>query len=618
MTQRGGVHDMGGMNDRQTGHAMSIDDAYVVEQRLAHGIDGTTELVTLDGRGPFVRKRMPRATAHRMVWAALSECECPYLPHMQAAYEMPDEFVAVYEYVPGESLARVVEQHSHLLIAEVAPILANLCAAVAELHAHGIVHADIAPANVVLAEDGAHLIDFGIARMVFEQSRRDEKAWGTRGFAAPEQHGFSVIDSRSDIYALGRVAGYLLTGTHLAEKTYEAELRCSGLVPETVCRVLGRACAFEPSARHQTVEDFAEAFAAAVRDADVTPKGSASAQKSAVPRSGIAACNDAVSRNDADSQDDITSRTRAVSSSGARPRWQTALSAADTDSPPAPRSLWHAAPHYRQFAMVVLMALAFLAGVLGIWLVTRHATLQDGSAISAQDASGASSDDTSTPNEDLPYSDGAAGGITMQDSGSALVDQAVEDLVITDSSWYVDSSGYVQYVVEIQNTGDRVTALFPAITITGLSADGGVMFVDDVVLNELYPGETRYWGGTTGNGTGEPAAVDFTLNRPANWEVEVAHGEPTRFTVANVSTSFGQFDRLHIAGEVTLDAVGNEASATLIQLVAIGRDAQDRPVFGFSDYVSMPAEGEAVPFELQQRDGGFPDYESVDVYAYAW
>lgn len=254
------------MDERQVQHAMNIDDAYVVERRLAHSRRGTTELVMLDGAGPFVRKRIPLAEAHRVVWAALAECSCALLPRVRATYEMPDEFVAVCDYVPGETVVEWMERTDRLPLAEVTGIMADLCAAVGELHAHGIIHADIAPTNTVLAEDGAHLIDFGSARMVFDAPRAEERAWGTHGFATPEQHGFAPLDTRADLYALGWLAGYLLTGTHLDERTYEAALRCSGQVPEAVCRVLGRACAFEPSARYQTAEELGQAFAAAAQD----------------------------------------------------------------------------------------------------------------------------------------------------------------------------------------------------------------------------------------------------------------------------------------------------------------------------------------------------------------
>lgn len=186
------------MDERQVQHAMNIDDAYVVERRLAHSRRGTTELVMLDGAGPFVRKRIPLAEAHRVVWAALAECSCALLPRVRATYEMPDEFVAVCDCVLGETVAERMERTGRLPLAEVAGIMADLCAAVGELHVHGIIHADIAPTNIVLAEDGAHLIDFGSARMVFDAPRAEERAWGTHGFAAPEQHGFAPLDTRAD------------------------------------------------------------------------------------------------------------------------------------------------------------------------------------------------------------------------------------------------------------------------------------------------------------------------------------------------------------------------------------------------------------------------------------
>lgn len=68
------------MNDSQLMHAMSLDDTYRVEQVLARGEDGITELVTIDGAGPFVRKKMRQELARRNVWSALTECSSPRPP----------------------------------------------------------------------------------------------------------------------------------------------------------------------------------------------------------------------------------------------------------------------------------------------------------------------------------------------------------------------------------------------------------------------------------------------------------------------------------------------------------------------------------------------------------
>lgn len=57
------------MDERQTMHAMMLGDAYCVERVLADGAYGVTEMVSLDGAGPFVRKKMPLRLARRRLWS---------------------------------------------------------------------------------------------------------------------------------------------------------------------------------------------------------------------------------------------------------------------------------------------------------------------------------------------------------------------------------------------------------------------------------------------------------------------------------------------------------------------------------------------------------------------
>lgn len=78
-----------GLNEEQVMHALGIDDAYHVERTLAEGRTGVTQRVTIDGSGPFVRKKIPSSLANRAVWAALADCDSPRLPQVVATYEMP-------------------------------------------------------------------------------------------------------------------------------------------------------------------------------------------------------------------------------------------------------------------------------------------------------------------------------------------------------------------------------------------------------------------------------------------------------------------------------------------------------------------------------------------------
>ena len=88
---------------------MSIDDMYHVERVLARGKGGVTELVTVEGAGPFVRKKIPNELARRSVWSALAYCDCARLPQVEATYKTPDEFVVVYDFVSGDTLEALVK-----------------------------------------------------------------------------------------------------------------------------------------------------------------------------------------------------------------------------------------------------------------------------------------------------------------------------------------------------------------------------------------------------------------------------------------------------------------------------------------------------------------------------
>ena len=131
------------MDDKQAMHAMSIDDAYHVERTLARGPSGVTELVSIDGNGPFVRKKIPSPLAQRNVWAALSACQSNRLPRVEATYELPDRFVIVYDYVPGSALAQIVEGNGRLAPNVAVQLIDQICEAVQELHQHGVIHRDI-------------------------------------------------------------------------------------------------------------------------------------------------------------------------------------------------------------------------------------------------------------------------------------------------------------------------------------------------------------------------------------------------------------------------------------------------------------------------------------------
>ncbi len=142
---------------------------------------------------------------------------------------------------------------------------AEVCEAAEALHVRNIVHRDISPANVIVAADGAHLIDLGIARLRVEGVSKDTSKLGTWGFASPEQFGFAQTDARSDVYSIGRLLGYMLTGVRPDEEAYEKALDDQAKVPPAYRAVIDHACAFEPSGRYQSARELSAALQAAAK-----------------------------------------------------------------------------------------------------------------------------------------------------------------------------------------------------------------------------------------------------------------------------------------------------------------------------------------------------------------
>ncbi len=241
--------------------ALERDEAYGVVQVLAEKPSGVTELVVPLGGGPlYVRKRIPLAIANIEAWVRLSSINHPHLPHVIEMYQLPDQFVVVCAYVEGFSAARLVTSQGALETSQALAIIKDVCDAAGVLHAYGIIHRDITPTNVIVANDGAHLIDLGIARVEDASARHDTTRLGTWGFAAPEQFGFAQTDARSDVYSIGSFAAYLLTGIRPDEQGFEAAFDA---LPKTVRTCIDKARAFEPSARYGSAAELSLAFSEA-------------------------------------------------------------------------------------------------------------------------------------------------------------------------------------------------------------------------------------------------------------------------------------------------------------------------------------------------------------------
>jgi serine/threonine-protein kinase len=130
-------------------------------------------------------------------------------------------FYYVMEYVDGLNLRELVGRHGPVNPGRAVYLLRQACAALAEAHAAGLIHRDIKPGNVMVTQqaglaDVVKVLDFGLVQDI-GPSEDDDKLTrtgmvvGTPGYIAPEQAS-GLADVRSDIYSLGAVGYFLLTG----------------------------------------------------------------------------------------------------------------------------------------------------------------------------------------------------------------------------------------------------------------------------------------------------------------------------------------------------------------------------------------------------------------------
>jgi serine/threonine-protein kinase len=208
----------------------------------------------------------------------------------------------VMELLEGESLRELIKRDGPLSLRRAVDVIEQACRGLAHAHEQGVVHRDIKPHNIILQQldgrDFAKVLDFGLVKALEQEDEQQltttGQVLGTPQYMPPEQAGGEGVDHRSDLYSMGGVFYYCLTGVspygaNTVRKALTAALtqpvptvaarRQGAPVPLALEKFIQKALAPEKEDRYQSAQEFIDALLDAVADLsaeelDALPGGS--------------------------------------------------------------------------------------------------------------------------------------------------------------------------------------------------------------------------------------------------------------------------------------------------------------------------------------------------------
>src|SRR5215208_804178 len=205
----------------------------------------------------------------------LASLNHPNIVTILTAEKQENVFFIVMEFVPGETLEAIVARDGALDVARALDYTCQICNAVDHAHRHGVLHRDLRPSNVLVAESGmVKVADFGTSRFL-EIAAHGTTVIGSPPYMAPEQFQGKAVFA-SDIYSLGITMYQMFTGvlpynTPMPadlEKLMKGELATppklkNPKLPKAISDIVMKAIAADIPSRYQRASDLLEAVLAA-------------------------------------------------------------------------------------------------------------------------------------------------------------------------------------------------------------------------------------------------------------------------------------------------------------------------------------------------------------------
>ncbi|MEO5904419.1 MAG: serine/threonine-protein kinase [Gemmatimonadaceae bacterium] len=278
-----------------------LGDTYRLERELTGGMSRVFVAEEIDlGRKVVIKVLPPETVAavnvarfRREIQLAAS-LQHPHIVPLLTAGSKGDLLYYVMPLIEGESLRSRLVRSGEFPVSDVAWILRDTAAALAYAHAHGVVHRDIKPDNILLNGNFAVVTDFGVAKAVSEATSGSNVtsagvALGTPTYMAPEQAAADPnTDHRADIYALGIVGYELLAGTppftgsspqmilaaHVT-RTPDNVTTHRASVPSALANVIMRCLEKKPGDRWQSADELVQQLSMIATPGAMTPHATA-------------------------------------------------------------------------------------------------------------------------------------------------------------------------------------------------------------------------------------------------------------------------------------------------------------------------------------------------------
>ena len=208
----------------------TINDRYLIASALGSGSSGDVYRgeslsITREFAIKLIATECKRGETDRVIKRlnreidALSRLRNPHIVSIYEILDLRGRYVAaVMDLIEGQTLETTIEEHGAMAPTRALPLLRQVANGIYGAHQAGIIHRDLKPENLMVerlpaGDDFVHILDFGIVHLIDDNSTSLTHGFiGTPLYASPEQATAKPLDHRSDIYSLGAILFYLLTG----------------------------------------------------------------------------------------------------------------------------------------------------------------------------------------------------------------------------------------------------------------------------------------------------------------------------------------------------------------------------------------------------------------------